>query len=156
MQHKYMHKGPDSIRVSVRKMRKTLAKKMNLDDEVKCFQTFRYLSAGQAFYRVGDYAMSRSTVGCDRLTAHLPGMNWVGEVDDSGDGSKLLVYFSRPRALRSELFLSFYSKFALSKAKSAEVKAYKDYVRGGGEGPYKPPGRFNAYYIDKCDPPNKV
>ena len=156
MQHKYMHKGPDSIRVSVRQLRKTLADKMNLDDEVQCYQTFRYLSAGQAFYRVADYAMSKSSVGCDRLTAHLPGMNWVGKVDESGDASKLLVYFARPRALRGELFLSYYSKFALSKAKSAEVRAYKDFVRAGGEGPFKPPGRFNAYYIDKCDPPNKV
>ena len=110
MQHKYMHKGPDSIRVSVRQLRKALASKMNLDDETQLYQIFRYLSAGQAFYRTVDYDMSRSTVGCDRLTAHLPGMNWVGKVDDSGDGSKLLVYFSRPRALRSELFLSFYSK----------------------------------------------
>ncbi len=147
------HKGPDSIRLAFAAIREALdAKGVNTSDEVEMFQTMRYTSAGEAFFRGADFDLSRTTVGCTRLTTHLPGLDWVGM--DSGDtDSKLLTYFSRPAVpeLDDLLYVEYFSRYSVETATRAQVAA----AAGAAEQPYKPP-RCNAYYIDTARKPNKV
>ena len=128
---------------------------MNVNDEVLMFQTFRYLSAGEAFYRVANFDMHHTDVGCTRLTCHLDGLDWVGK--DRGDQpSKLLTYFQRPRPeLDGLLYTEYFARHSVAEATEAEWEAHE----ASGEALYAGDGdgrRFNAYYIDGCKPPNKV
>ena len=67
-----MHKGPDSIRLITKDLYHNLERAgVNLDDEVLRFQLFRYLSAGEAYCRIFNYDLSKSSVGCTRLPVHL-------------------------------------------------------------------------------------
>ena len=116
------------------------------------FQTMRYTSAGEAFFRGADFDLSRTTVGCTRLTTHLPGLDWVGM--DSGDtDSKLVIYFSRPAVPEMDnlLYVEYFSRYSLEPATSAQVAA----AAGAAAQPFKPP-RGNAYYIDTARKNNKV
>ena len=125
---------------------------MNTKDQVEMFQTFRYISAGEAFFRSVDYDLSRNSVGTTRLGTHLPGQDWVGVASDNRD-STLLTYFNRPAAPEMEglLYAEYYSRFSLDTAKAHEVAS----AAACEELPFKPP-RGNAYYIDTAAKPNKV
>jgi hypothetical protein len=128
---------------------------MNVNDEVLMFQTFRYLSAGEAFYRVANFDMHHTDVGCTRLTCHLEGKDWVGK--DRGDQpSKLLTYFLRPRPeLDDLLYTDYYARHNVVEATVPEWEAHEAH----GEALYSDDGegrRFNAYYMDNSMPPNKV
>jgi len=121
-----------------------------MDDALEVFQVFRYLSAGEAMCRIFGYDLSRSSVGCTRLTVHLEGMDWVGEaVADSS--SQLLQYFSRPEELEHLLYLQYFSSYSLQKATAAVKSAAEE--SGGG---LISPRSGNDYYVDSCIPPNKV
>jgi hypothetical protein len=122
----------------------------DMTNDIEKFQTFRYLSAGEAMCRIFGYDLSHSSVGCTRLTAHLEGMDWVGEEAEDGD-SALLKYFKRPDELKPLLYVQYYSRYTVQKATAAQRKSVED----SGGGLYKPP-RGNPYYLDKCDPPNMV
>jgi hypothetical protein len=149
--HKYMHKGPDTVRVKTKELYRNLeAQGVNMEDELEKFQIFRYLSAGEAMCRIFGYDLSNSSVGCTRLTVHLEGMDWVGE--DAEGESKLLQYFKRPAELARLLYLQYYSHYSIQKATAAQRAA----VDAAGGGLYKPRGRGNAYFLDNCDPPNMV
>ena len=49
--------------------------------QVLIYQLFRYLCAGEAFYRTVDCDMSHSTADVTRLSADLEGQDWVGAED---------------------------------------------------------------------------
>ena len=150
--HKYMHKGPDYIKVMTKDLYRNLqAGGFDMTDDLEMFQVFRYLSAGEAMCRIFGYDLSRSSVGCTRLTVHLEGMDWVGEVGSNSSQSQLLQYFSRPEELEPLLYLQYFSSYSLQKA-SAAVKSAADEAGGGLVSP--PSG--NDYYVDNCNPPNKV
>ena len=138
-----MHKGPDSVRMITKDLYQNLKNSgMNMEDDVLKFQTFRYLSAGEAICRINGYNLSQSSVGCTRLSVHLEGMDWVGDNVALPDGSStLLDYFSRPPALSPLLYLQYFSKHTVQKASAAERAA-----AAGGQ-PVKPK-RGNAYYLD--------
>jgi hypothetical protein len=147
-----MHKGPDYIKVMTKDLYRNLqAGGFDMTDDLEMFQVFRYLSAGEAMCRIFGYDLSRSSVGCTRLTVHLEGMDWVGEVGGNSSQSQLLQYFSRPEELEPLLYLQYFSSYSLQKA-SAAVKSAADEAGGGLVSP--PSG--NDYYVDNCNPPNKV
>jgi hypothetical protein len=56
---------------------------------------FKYTSAGEAFCRIFNYQLTRSSVGCDRLPVHLEGLDWVGDESEVSGESKLVMYFNR-------------------------------------------------------------
>lgn len=150
-----MHKGPDTLRVNIAQVKKALSGLLNTNDEVLMFQTFRYLSAGEAIYRTFHFDMHHSDVGCTRLTVHLEGKDWVGK--DMGDkSSKLLEYFERPQpALDNLLYTEYFACHNVVPATDAELEAHE----ANGEALYKPDAegrQCNPYYIDHCKPPNKV
>ena len=142
-QHKYLHKGPDTVRMITKDLYQNLKNSgMNMEDEVLKFQTFRYLSAGEAICRINGYHLSQSTVGCTKLSVHLDGMDWVGDGGALGAGpSTLLTYFARPAATAQLKYLDYYSKFNVQKATAAEKEA-------GAGGQLIKPARGNAYYVD--------
>jgi hypothetical protein len=149
-QHTYLHKGPDSVRMITKDLYQNLKDSgMNMEDEALRFQTFRYLSAGEAFCRIFGYNLSQSTVGCTRLSVHEEGMDWVGDgVAAGGAGPTTLdKYFARPGALALYKYLSYFSDFNVQKATAAEREA------AAGGLLFKPP-RGNAYYLDALG--NKV
>jgi hypothetical protein len=146
-----MHKGPDSIRLITKDLYHNLERAgVNLDDEVLRFQLFRYLSAGEAYCRIFNYDLSKSSVGCTRLPVHLQGMDWVGAAS-AKENSKLEAYFKRPLQLQELLYLDYYSKFSVDQATASERAA----VAEAGGGLYKPK-RGNAFYLDSCVTPNHV
>ena len=150
-----MHKGPDTLRVNIAQVKKALSGHLNTNDEVLMFQTFRYLSAGEAFYRTANFDMHHSDVGCTRLTVHLEGKDWVGK--DMGDkSSRLLEYFQRPQpALDDLLYTEYFARHNVAPATDAELEAHE----ANGEALYKPDAEARQcypYYIDNCEPPNKV
>jgi hypothetical protein len=147
-----MHKGPDSIRLITKDLYANLAAAgVNMEDDVTKFQMFRYLSAGEAYCRIFNYQLTRSSVGCDRLPVHLDGMDWVGDEAQGATVSKLDMYFNRPLALLHLKYLEYYSQYNIVPCNAAERAAAAD---SGGD-LYKPK-RGNAYYIDNCQPCNKV
>jgi hypothetical protein len=121
---------------------------MNMDDEVLKFQTFRYLSAGEAICRINGFHLSQSTVGCTKLSVHLDGMDWVGDGGARGTGpSTLLTYFARPAATAALKYLDYYSRYNVQKATAADKEA-------GAGGQLIKPARGNAFYVDELG--NKV
>ena len=151
-QHKYLHKAPDSLRVNTTQLRKTLSGRMNVNNEVEMFQMFRYVSAGEAFYRTVNFPMHASDVGCTRLSCHLEGKDWVGKESDA-EMSQLLAYYKRPGPLVALKFIDYYANFSVSKATAADLSAH---VVGGGDLLYKPGGSASSFYVDGSVPRNKV
>jgi hypothetical protein len=147
-----MHKGPDSIRLATKDLYANLAAAgYNMEDQLTKFQLFKYTSAGEAYCRIYNYQLTRSSVGCDRLPVHLEGLDWVGDESEASGESKLVVYFNRPVALQHLLYLDYYSQYTVLSLGDAEVDEAVD----DGNGKYKP-RRGNAFYVDTCAPPNKV
>jgi len=125
---------------------------MNINNEVEMFQQFRYLSAGEAFYRTVNFPMHATTVGCTRLSCHLEGKDWVGKESDAEE-SQLLAYFKRPGPLEALTFTTYYANFNVSKASEADLAAH---VVGGGDLLYEPGGGASSFYVDGSVPRNKV
>ena len=134
-----MHKGPDSIRLATKDLYSNLAAAgYNMEDQVTKFQLFKYTSAGEAYCRIFNYQLSRSSVGCDRLPVHLEGLDWVGDEADGGArDSKLVTYFNRPLALSDLLYTEYYASFTVLPLSAAELDSAAD--AGGGR--FKPPPR---------------
>jgi hypothetical protein len=115
---------------------------MNMEDDALKFQTFRYLSAGEALCRTFGFNLSQSTVGCSRLGVHKEDEDWVGDGTEArGKPSTLVKYFARPAALADYKYLDYYTTFNVQEATAAQREA------AAGEQPYKP-RRGNAYYLD--------
>ena len=149
-----MHKGPDTVRMLTKDLYQNLINSgINMQDEVLKFQTFRYLSAGEALCRIFGYNLTHSTVGCSRLTVHLEGMDWVGDgaVQQGGASTKstLLQYFARPASLSGLLYVEYFSQYNVTKATAAHRQA----ASAAGEERVKPQ-RGNAYLVDALG--NKV
>ena len=147
-QHKYMHKGPDTVRMATKDLYQNLTNAgYNMQDDVLKFQSFRYLSAGEALCRIFGYNLSHSTVGCTRLSVHLEGMDWVGDNAVQADGaaasSTLLQYFGRPACLSHLLYVDYFSQYSISKANAAQKEA----AAAAGE-ELVVPSRGNAYQVD--------
>ena len=143
MQHCYMHKGQDTIRMVTKNVYNYLkGAGYNMDDEVMKIQTFRYLSAGEAFCRIFGFNLSQSSVGCTRLAVHLEGQDWVGDgVAAEKASSTLLDYFKRPPALAPQLYLQYFSRYNVQKSSAAEREA-------GAGGQLVSVRRGNDYYLD--------
>jgi len=123
--HKYMHKGPDSIRLITKDLYANLAASgMNMKDDILKHQVFRYLSAGEALCRTFGYNLSQSSVGCSRLSVHLEGMDWVGDAGESASKTTTLTdYFARPPELHHLRYLQYFSQYSVKKATKAEQDA---------------------------------
>jgi hypothetical protein len=136
-------------------MRQILSGHMNVNNEVEMFQVFRYLSAGEAFYRTVNFDMHYSDVGCTRLSCHLEGKDWVGK-ESAGEASRLLAYFKRPTPLADLRFTEYFARFNVSAAKEADLATHAE-DDGEDDDLYEPEvGSAAPFYIDTCNPPNKV
>lgn len=118
------------------------------------FQVFRYLSAGEAFYRTVNFDMHYSDVGCTRLSSHLEGKDWVGK-ESAGEASLLLAYFKRPAQLADLRFTEYFARFAVSKATEADLATHAE-DDGDDDDLCDPEGSAAPFYIDSSIPRNKV
>ena len=110
--YKYLHKGPDNTNYSIGS-----AGDNERVNEVADFQNGRYLSAGEAAWRILGFHVSQKQPGVERLLIHLPGKNYAQfpRQQDTSHTSDLLRYLARPLHPQFDdlTFEQYYAKYKL-------------------------------------------
>ncbi len=115
--YKYLHKGPDRAKVAV-------ATDENVD-EIKNWETVRYVSAAEALWRIFEYALCGQYPSVIVLPIHLPRQDKIvfqqGKEQEALDksASKLLLYIHRPRCSQLDdlTYLEFYEQYSITTTK---------------------------------------